>query len=133
MYVPTNSVLILRSAAKRRVSKDGHTLGVAQKKLRTRWNPTLFYLASLLAAGPALMKRTERRAGGKAGPEIRPAAPGPEAGNRNRPVERREAQRPGGGLRNPVTAGRARLGAGLANPLMRRVGSLIAKGVLRAP
>ena len=32
-------------------------------------------------------------------------------------VERREAQRPGGGPRKPAIAGRARLGAGLANPL----------------
>jgi hypothetical protein len=31
-------------------------------------------------------------------------------------VERREAQRPGGGLRNPAVAGRARLGMGFATP-----------------
>jgi hypothetical protein len=43
-------------------------------------------------------------------------------------VERREAQRPEGGPRKPAIAGRARLGAGLANPLMRRVGSPIARG-----
>jgi hypothetical protein len=36
-------------------------------------------------------------------------------------VERREAQRPGGEPRKLVTAGRARLGMGLANPSARRV------------
>src|SRR5262249_48400283 len=35
-------------------------------------------------------------------------------------VERREAQRPGGGPRKPATAGRARLGMGLANPSGQR-------------
>jgi len=46
----------------------------------------------------------------------------PDAGADNAlAVERREAQRPGGEPRKLVTAGRARLGAGLASLPARRV------------
>jgi len=65
-----------------------------------------------------MTRRADRRAAA-AGPEIRFSPRGADMGESPcRLVERREAQRPGGGLRNPVTAGRARLGAGLANLLM---------------
>src|ERR1051325_5664246 len=43
-----------------------------------------------------------------------PKVPGLCATIRARRVERREAQRPGGGPRKPVVAGRARLGTGFA-------------------
>ena len=72
-----------------------------------------------LVDGAALMRWPAKRAGRKAGPEIRPAAPGPEAGNRNRPVERREgASSPFRPVRTRTEFPRARSSDGTRNPVL---------------
>ena len=69
---------------------------------REIWSYLLTYVpcsASVLyhaLLGRRLARGVAWQGGRKAGPEIRPAHPGPDAGNRNRLVERREAQRFGG-------------------------------------
>ncbi len=91
----------------------------------------------LLMSSPSLaLKAASREAsfGERAGQRGRRSGqphPGPEAGNRNRPVERREAQRFGGGPRKPPHHRTRAPRDGIRNPVLAR--RAWAAGVRNAP